>query len=123
MTRRVVRFVTLTVVVAAAVAVARALTTKRDPLPTPPSPSGEPWPPVTTPSEPSEPAGVPVSDGSSWVDPTAAGGCPDGYPVKAKMRSKIFHSPGQLNYERTTPDRCYRDAAAAEADGLRAAKR
>jgi hypothetical protein len=28
-----------------------------------------------------------------------------------------------LNYLRTRPDRCYRDADAAEADGLRAAKR
>jgi hypothetical protein len=28
-----------------------------------------------------------------------------------------------LNYDRTVPDRWYRDAAAAEADGLRVAKR
>ena len=28
-----------------------------------------------------------------------------------------------LNYERTHPDRCYRDAAAAEADGLRKSAR
>jgi hypothetical protein len=28
-----------------------------------------------------------------------------------------------MNYDRTNPDRCYRDADAAEADGLRAAKR
>ena len=39
------------------------------------------------------------------------------------MSSKIFHAPGQLNYDRTTPDRCYVDATAAQADGLRAAKR
>ena len=74
-----------------------------------------------------EPDGVPVAatpaQGASWTQPTAGGGCPDGYPIKAKMASKIFHSPGQLNYDRTTPDRCYVDAAAAEADGLRAAKR
>jgi hypothetical protein len=74
-----------------------------------------------------EPDGVPVAatptQGASWTQPTGDGGCPDGYPIKAKMASKIFHAPGQLNYDRTTPDRCYVDAAAAEADGLRAAKR
>jgi hypothetical protein len=31
--------------------------------------------------------------------------------------------PGGANYERTKPDRCYRDEAAAEADGLRKAAR
>jgi hypothetical protein len=74
-----------------------------------------------------EPDGVPVAatpaEGASWTEPTAGGECPDGYPIKAKMSSKIFHSPGQLNYDRTTPDRCYVDGTAAEADGLRAAKR
>jgi hypothetical protein len=43
--------------------------------------------------------------------------------VKAKMSSKIFHVAGGLNYERTRPDRCYRDPAAAEADGLRKSAR
>jgi hypothetical protein len=98
-------------------------------------PPTEAAPPATAPShadEPSatvapEPGGVPVADepasGSSWVEPAPDGSCPDGYPVKAKLKSKIFHEPGQLNYDRTTPDRCYRDAATAVADGLRAAKR
>ena len=50
--------------------------------------------------------------------------CPTTHPVKAKVSSKIFHLPGMANYERTNPDRCYVDAAAAEADGpRRAAKR
>jgi hypothetical protein len=35
----------------------------------------------------------------------------------------IYHLPGMLAYDRTQPDRCYRDAPAAEADGLRKAKR
>ena len=48
--------------------------------------------------------------------PTAS--CPTSHPVKAKMASKIFHLPGMANYERTNPDRCYVDAAQAEADGL-----
>lgn len=51
------------------------------------------------------------------------GTCPDGYPVKAKLRSGIFHPPGMSAYDRTAPDRCYRDGDAAAADGLRVAKR
>lgn len=58
-----------------------------------------------------------------WVDPLEDGTCPISHPVKAKLSSKIFHVPGGLAYDRTTPDRCYRDAATAEADGFRAAKR
>jgi hypothetical protein len=57
-----------------------------------------------------------------WVDPTG-GVCPTTHPVKAKLASRIFHLPGMLNYERAAPDRCYQDAGAAEADGLRPAKR
>jgi hypothetical protein len=30
--------------------------------------------------------------------------------------------PGGMNYERTKPDRCYRDPEAADLDGLRASK-
>ncbi len=57
-----------------------------------------------------------------WVTPTDDV-CPTSHPVKAKLTSKIFHLPGMLNYERTKPDRCYRDGPAAESDGLRPAKR
>ena len=59
---------------------------------------------------------------ATWVEPNGDV-CPTAHPVKAKLSSKIFHLPGMLNYDRTKPDRCYRDAPAAEADGLRAAKR
>ncbi len=152
--RRLFRFVFLAGVVAAGVAAAKALSRKDDPLPSPMTSTGEPWPPLRnetaapkpapaakapTPAakpapaaksvpaaEPAvvpEPDGVPVAGGAAWVEPVGDGDCPDGFPIKAKMSSKIFHSPGQLNYDRTTPDRCYVDAAAAEADGLRAAKR
>jgi hypothetical protein len=58
-----------------------------------------------------------------WVEPVGDGEAPDTHPIKAKLSSGIFHSPGGLNYDRTKPDRCYRDATAAEADGLRPAKR
>ena len=57
-----------------------------------------------------------------WVAPVD-GECPPSHPVKAKMSSKIYHLPGGFNYARTRPDRCYRDAEAAEADGLRPSKR
>ena len=64
-----------------------------------------------------------ASPGSgAWVDPDG-NVCPTSHPVKAKLSSKVFHLPGQLAYERTHPDRCYLDEAAAEADGLRKAKR
>lgn len=153
MIRRLFRAVFLAGVVAAGVAIVRARKRDADPLPRPAAgPSGGPWPPLhnespapdeidPTPSStrsPSgtttdadsvvspQPGGVPVADRSdtpAWTEPDADGGCPAGFPVKAKLKSKIYHSPGQLNYDRTTPDRCYADAAAAEADGLRPAKR
>ena len=58
----------------------------------------------------------------TWVEPVD-GACPVGHPVKAKLRSGIFHLPGMVAYERTNPDRCYPEASTAEADGLRIAKR
>ena len=142
MIRRTFRLAILAGIVAGVVAAVRALTSDKDPLPAPTTMPTEPWPPLpaeplvpaetAAPSTPApapdavvtapEPDGVPVG-GSSYVEPTGDGECPDGFPIKAKMSSKIFHAPGQLNYDRTTPDRCYVDAAAAEADGLRAAKR
>ena len=57
-----------------------------------------------------------------WLEPVN-GECPPTHPLKAKMSSGIYHVPGGRMYERTRPDRWYRDAAAAEADGLRPAKR
>lgn len=58
----------------------------------------------------------------AWVVPDATT-APHDYPVKAKVASGVYHVPGQLNYARTIADRCYHSAAAAEADGFRAAKR
>lgn len=107
--------------------------------------SNEPWPPLQPdPAVPTAAAPVaaaaPVVDpaapappvpkkapakrqaASAWVEPTD-GACPTSHPVKGKLSSKIFHRPGMLNYDRTNADRCYRDDGAAEADGLRAAKR
>ena len=68
------------------------------------------------------PAAPPVVEVPTWCEPVD-GACPDGYPVKAKLTSGIFHLPGMAAYARTTPDRCYASPEAAAADGLRAAKR
>jgi len=107
------------------------LSWEAQPAPFPPQPRAEKPPtparPVTT-SEPvtaTEPVAAqtaPASGGDAWVEPTD-GTCPASHPVKAKMSSKIFHVEGGLNYTRTHPDRCYRDPAAAEADGLRKSAR
>ena len=77
-------------------------------------------PPMPVPHVP-EPT-APVAAPAAWVEPTD-GTCPVSHPVKAKLGSGIFHVPGGQMYDRTVPERCYADAAAAEADGLRASKR
>ncbi|MCU1372128.1 MAG: hypothetical protein JWO77_3322 [Ilumatobacteraceae bacterium] len=93
--------------------------------PTRPSPSAETRL-VAAPEDPTVPAPEPTLAAEPgeqvWVKPVD-GTCPDGYPIKAKVKSGIFHQPGGLAYDRTSPDRCYPDVASAEADGLRAAKR
>lgn len=58
----------------------------------------------------------------AWVEPVG-GICPPSHPVKAKLSSLIYHLPGMVAYERTRANRCYTDAAAAEADGFFRAKR
>jgi hypothetical protein len=85
-----------------------------------PRSSGGGWEPQPFPSPP--PRAHDREDGAAWVPPDE-GACPAPHPVKAKLASGIYHRPGGQSYERTRPDRCYRDGAAAEADGLRAAKR
>jgi hypothetical protein len=57
-----------------------------------------------------------------WVEPAADGSCPPSHPVKANDNSGIYHLPGGRFYDRTEPERCYVNAAAAEADGYRPAK-
>lgn len=86
------------------------------PFPSPPMPV----PREATPDAVAEAAGA--STDSPWVPPDGDA-CPLSHPVKAKLASGIFHPPEGQMYARTVPDRCYRDAAAAEADGLRASKR
>jgi hypothetical protein len=79
-----------------------------------PEPDLDPWS--------TEPPVALQAQTAAWTEPVG-GECPPTHPVKAKMTSGIFHVPGGAAYTRTKPDRCYLDAAAAEADGLRAAKR
>lgn len=81
-----------------------------------PTPAVVPAAPATSTAAPARPIA------SAWTEP-ADGTCPTSHPVKAKLSSGIFHVPGGQNYDRTKADRCYTDAAAAETDGLRQAKR
>ena len=90
------------------------------------SPQEEPAPaPAKAPAKKKAPAAKKAAAKKAtepWVQPVD-GDCPGTHPVKGKLSSKIFHIPGGFNYARTSPDRCYIDAAAAEADGLRQSKR
>ena len=81
------------------------------------------WPPLREP-DPTTPTVTATATVTAepWAPPVERG-CPDGYPVKVKLASGIYHLPGGLAYERTTPDRCYATAEQAEADGFRPAKR
>jgi hypothetical protein len=109
-----------------------AVSWEPQPVPFPPKPRPEPSritePTVVKPPADETAAEIPPAESVSpanngaWVEPVA-GTCPDGFPVKAKMASGIYHVKGGLSYGRTTPDRCYRDPVSAEADGLRPAKR
>ena len=131
------RVLVLLVVGAAVAAVVRLL--RGDPapafdLPAEPiqlRPAAPSVPVAAVPSTPTTDAVLARPPASTGSDSAAAtdsidpidGACPDGFPIKAKLKSGIFHAPGMQNYDRTTPDRCYRSAAAAEAQGLRPAKR
>ena len=90
-----------------------------------PEPSEIPPPIALFPRQQSPEASADVSKtpaSPAWI-PAVNGACPIDYPVKAKHSSEVFHSPEGASYERMAADRCYRDAEAAEADGLRPAKR
>jgi hypothetical protein len=89
-------------------------------------PSWPPLEPLTTGTE--APATPPSTDDPAvgtvapWRAGNADGSTPDGFPVKAKESSGIYHVPGGRFYDRTKPDRCYATADAAEADGYRRSK-
>lgn len=81
-----------------------------------------PLPPRPIPPQPNLAQPVPAATASS-ISPTDDGDCPASHPIKGKRASGIYHQPGGFAYDRTRADRCYLDSAAAESDGLRAAKR
>lgn len=90
-----------------------------------PEPSEIPPPIALFPRQQSPVDGAVVDNATAspaWI-PAVNGACSIEYPVKAKHSSEVFHSPEGASYERMAADRCYRDAEAAEADGLRPAKR
>jgi hypothetical protein len=87
-----------------------------DPSPAPPPE----WPPF--PTAPPAPPAAPATIEREWVAPNADGSCPDGFAVKVKVASGIYHVPGGRFHERTRPDRCYATAESAEADGYRRSK-
>ena len=133
--RRILRLgVLLAVLGGIAVALTKLLSNQEPDAPLLATRPSEPWPRLTSdPAAPAAPAtrAIPDPDAPSpprppadriWVEPTGSV-CPTTHPVKAKLTSKIFHVPGGLSYDRTNPDRCYVDTTAAEADGLRPAKR
>lgn len=135
--------VLISVVLAAVVAIVRAVRGGPVPAFEPAGGAGAPWPtlrpeatpdwvgPAAAPPD-AEPLAAPAAGQSSavttpsqepaWIE-AVAGPPPASHPVKAKLGSGIYHLPGMMNYDRTKPDRYYRSAADAEADGLRAAKR
>lgn len=127
----------LALVLGAAAAVYKVVQARR---PSPALPEGDAWPPTPAPrpvptppkaAAPTEtsaaatkspPTKKATENGAGWVEPVE-GNCPTTHPVKGKLASLIYHLPGMTAYERTNADRCYRDEDAAQADGLRKAKR
>lgn len=81
-----------------------------------------PYPPVPRVENPTPAAAESSASTKGFVEPNGDGTCPVSHPIKAKLGSGIYHVRGGANYERTKPDRCYADEAAAEADGLRRSK-
>jgi hypothetical protein len=87
-----------------------------------PQPSTSTDAPLTASPTPAGEPATPRPPGERWVFPVD-GGCPPTHPIKAKLRSGLYHLPGMAAYSRTIPDRCYAHEVDAEADGLRRAKR
>jgi hypothetical protein len=71
--------------------------------------------------------GVADIDSGAWIPvdavrPSEGRDCPPGFPVKGNLPSRVFHSPGQANYDRTTPEVCFASEAAARDAGFRHAR-
>jgi len=71
--------------------------------------------------------GVADIESGEWIPVDAVrvtGGrdCPPGFPVKGNLPSRVFHSPGQPDYDRTTPEVCFANEASARDAGFRHAR-
>ena len=71
--------------------------------------------------------GVADIESGEWIPvdavrPSEGRDCPPGYPVKGNLPSRVFHTPGQANYDRTTPEVCFTNEAAARDAGFRCAR-
>ena len=119
--RRIRRLVFLASATAAIVRYAMARRPKRQPS----APQAPEWAPLRSTSTPAPTADAATAAATSepdWIAPVN-GTCPLSHPVKGNAHSRIYHVPGGRFYDSTAPERCYRDASAAEADGMRASKR
>ena len=68
--------------------------------------------------------GVPDIESGGWIPVDAVRGtggrdCPPGFPVKGNLPSRVFHTPGQQDYDRTSPEICFASEAAARDAGFR----
>ena len=71
--------------------------------------------------------GIADIESGEWIPVDAVRGtgvrdCPPGFPVKGNLPSRVFHSPGQPDYDRTTPEVCFANEAAARDAGFRHAR-
>ena len=123
MRKAVKRSLGLGLIVGAAFAIWRVLQARRPRLDTGMQWETAPFPFPPVPRPPVQETATVEPPVPAWVECNGSGACPTTHPIKGKLSSGIYHVPGGQNYDRTNADRCYVDAAAAEADGLRAAKR
>lgn len=78
-----------------------------------------------TDDEPQSAAAAPAAKETSGADlgpgshaPLEDGAEPDGFPVKGKISSKLYHVPGSSHYSRTVAEVWFDTAASAEAAGF-----
>jgi hypothetical protein len=68
--------------------------------------------------------GIADIESGEWIPVDAVRGtggrdCPPGFPVKGNLPSRVFHTPGQQDYDRTSPEVCFASEAAALDAGFR----
>ena len=68
--------------------------------------------------------GIADIESGEWIPADAVRGtggrdCPPGFPVKGNLPSRVFHTPGQQDFDRTTPEVCFASEAAARDAGFR----